>query len=114
MRLSCYLLLFNIQFLLFGVDCVGVILNTIILSKFGNVNLIQEFCNIIKACWKILAILLANSITIYFGLNDINAALDTTMEFEWITEKGRLMFIANASDLSDFEKLLLLDNSIFM
>ena len=103
--------LFNIQFLLFGVDCIGVILNTIILSKFGNVDLIQEFCNIIKACWKILAILLANSITIYFGLNDINAALDMTMEFEWITDEGRSMFIANASDLSDCEKSVLLGNS---
>ena len=106
--------LFNVQFLLFGVDCIGVILNTIILSKFGNVNLIQEFCNIIESCWKILAILLANSITIYFGLNDINAALDMTMEFEWITKKGRLMFIANASDLSDCEKLILLDDSVYM
>ena len=61
-----------------------------------------------------LTILLANSITIYFGLNDINAALDMTMEFEWITEKGRLMFIANASDLSDCEKLILLNNSTFV
>ena len=102
--------LFKIQFLLFGVDCIGVILNTMILSKFGNVNLIQEFCNIIQASWKILTILLANSITIYFGLNDINAALDMTMQFDWITDKGRLMFIANASDLSDYEKMILLGN----
>ena len=61
-----------------------------------------------------MAILLANSITIYFGLNDINAALDMTMEFEWITKKGRLMFIANASGLSDCEKLILLDDSVYM
>ena len=103
--------LFYIQFSLIGVDCIGVVLNTSILSKFGNLNLVQEACNTIKVYWTILAIMLANSITIYFAFNDINTAIDMTMEFEWISMEGRLRFIFNATDLCDWEKMALLNDS---
>ena len=103
--------LFYIQFSLIGVDCIGVVLNTSILSKFGNLNLVQEACNTVKAYWTILAIMLANSITIYFAFNDINTAIDMTMEFEWISTEGRLRFIFNATDLCDREKMHLLNNA---
>ena len=102
--------LFTILFLWFGVDCFSVVLNTALLSKFGNVNLIQEFSKAFKAFWIILAIQLASGVTLYFGFNDINMALDMEMRFEWITTEGRLRFIYNSTDLSDYEKAALLSN----
>ena len=105
--------LFKIQFFLFGVDCISVVVNMILLSKFGNVNLIQEFSKAVKVFWIFLAILLTYSLTLYFGFNDINIALDMNLDFEWITAEGRLRFIYNSTDLSDFEKAFLLSNSTF-
>ena len=55
--------------------------------------------------------MLANSITIYFAFNDINTAIDMTMEFEWISTEGRLRLIFNATDLGDWEKMDLLNNT---
>ena len=89
------------------------ILNTALLSKFGNVNLIQEFTKAIKISWIILAIQLADQVTVYFGFNDINMALDMNMSFDWITTAGRLSFISNSTDLSDYEKFMLLSNNTF-
>ena len=105
--------LFTIQFLLFGVDCISVIVNMALLSKFGNVNLLQEFCKALKLFWMILAILLISEVTMYFGLNDITLARDMEMRFEWITTEGRLRFISNSTDLSDYEKAILSSNYTF-
>ena len=105
--------LFTIQFLLLAVDCISVIVNVALLSKFGNVNLIQEFCKALKLFWMILAILLISEVTMYFGLNDITLARDMEMRFEWITTEGRLKFIYNSTDLSDYEKAFLLFDDTF-
>ena len=102
--------LFFIQFLLFGVDSASAILNAFLLSKLGNVNLIKEFCKLIKGHWIILAIQLANTITVYFAFKDINTGQDMTMKFEWISNEGRLRFIYNSTYLSDNEKKILLSN----
>ena len=102
--------LYIIQFVLFGVDCLSVILNGIILAKFGNVNLLQEFCKALKKCWMILAIVLAHNIAGYFALNDLNSANDMTNEFEWITLEGRIRMIQNSTYLSDEEKSILWAN----
>ena len=101
------------NFLLFGVDCISVGVNAAILSKLGNVNLIQEFIKVVKVFWTFFAIKVAHVITIYFAFNDINTALDMKMDFEWITTNGRLMFIYHSTDLSDHEKALLLSNITF-
>ena len=103
--------LFTIQLLLFGVDCITVALNTALLSKFGNVNLIQEFSKVLKGFWIILAISLVLEVTLYFAFNDVNFGRDMEMKFEWITTEGRLKFISNSTDLSYYEKAILLSNS---
>ena len=61
----------------------------------------------------ILAILLISEVTMYFGLNDITLARDMEMRFEWITTEGRLRFISNSTDLSDYEKAILSSNYTF-
>ena len=102
-------LYFN-QILLFGVDCLSVLLNGIILAKFGNVNLFQEFCKVLNNYWMILAIVLVHLIVGYFALNDLSGANDMTNEFEWITTDGRIRMIQNSTYLSDDEKSILLAN----
>ena len=102
--------LMYIQLLLFGVDCISVVLNMAILKLYGNVDPLQEFSKVMKTYWMLFALQLANTISIYFGFNDINYAMDMTGEFSWITREGRLKFISNSSDLSDYEKASILSN----
>ena len=105
--------LFAIQLMLFGIDLFSVIINTFILSKFGNVSLAQEFCKAMKKYWLLITIQLGNTITFYFAFNDISMGTDLTMKFSWITTNGRLRFIYNSTDLNDDEKATLLANTTF-
>ena len=105
--------LFKTQMILFGVDFVSVLLNTFLLYKFVKINLIREFCNAIEKYWIFFAIQLGNTITIYFGFNDISLGTDMTMNFSWITTEGRLRFIWNSTDLNDEEKAVLVFNKTF-
>ena len=102
--------LYFIQISLFAVDCLCVLLNGIILAKFGNVNLFQEFCKVLNKYWMILAIVLVHLIVGYFAFNDLTMTNDMTNEFEWITTEGRIRMIKNSTFLSDEEKSILLAN----
>ena len=105
--------LFAIQFILFGIDSLSVMINTFVLSKFGSVNLKEEFCEAMKKYWLFLTIQLGNTLTVYFGHNDISMGTDMTMKFSWISTTGRLRFIYNATDLNHDEKAVLLANNNF-
>ena len=102
--------LYIFQILFFGVDLLSITLNTFILSKFGNVNLIQELCEVLKNYWKLLAIVMTQQIAHYFAFNDINVANDMTNEFAWITKEGRLELINNSTYSSDEKKRILLSD----
>ena len=104
--------LFFIQGLLFGIDLLCVILNTLIVSKFGSVDLIKQFCKLIRKYWIVVVIQMTD-LLLYFGLNDINMGLDMTLKFDWITLEGRMKFIYNATDLNDENKAILLSNISF-
>ena len=84
--------LFAIQFLLFGIDSCSVALNAILLSKFGDVALINELFKAVKRYWMIFIIRLGQSIATYFALKDMNVALDMTLKFNWISQEGRKSF----------------------
>ena len=105
--------LFYIQGTLFGIDVLCVVMNTFFVSKFGNVDLPKQFCKLINTYWVLFSIQIMNSIFFYFAMNDINAALDMTLKFEWITDEGRIKLILNATDLTDNSKAILLANSSF-
>ena len=66
-----------------------------------------------KKYWLFLTIQLGNTITFYFGFNDISLGIDMTRKFSWITTDGRLRFIYNATDLNDDEKAVLLANNSY-
>ena len=105
--------LFAIQTLLIGIDLVSVAVNTFLVSKFGNVDLIRHFSKVLKDYWFLVTVLMVHPVFVYFMMNDINLATDMTLEFEWITEEGRINFFQNATDLNDNEKTMLLANISF-
>ena len=48
----------------------------------------------------------------YFAFADINVGMDSTGSYDWITPEGRLNLINNSIDLTDEEKLMLLEDVI--
>lgn len=100
--------LFQVLFIMFGMDCLSVLGNTYLVWKFGNVNLAKEFCQTLQKYWIMISILLAVNVTTYFGLNDINLGNDQTFKFTWITDEGRLVLISNSTELAEDEKTFLL------
>ena len=96
--------LFIVMFLMFFIDLVCIAVSGIILWISGNVNLLDEVCKIIRKYWFIFAIRVGGNISWYFGSNDINLGMDYNLNFEWITDEGRLRIIQNTTHLSSIEK----------
>ena len=102
--------LFSTMIQMFGVDIGGVMITGVTLWVLCKVNIFEEFCNIMKEYWFILALMLSEGFFQDFAQKDINVGFDFTFQFNWITEEGRMRLIENATDLSDYEKSLLLKN----
>ena len=100
--------LFTKMITMFFLDLCGIIVTGVTPWVSCKVNILEEFCKIMKKYWYILAVQLAEGIVSTFAQNDINNGLDYTFQFTWITEEGRIRFIQNATDLSDNEKSILL------
>ena len=98
--------------LLFGVDALSMVANTLILLKWTDVNLFQEVCRTIKRYWLLMVIRLSISFYTNFATRDINVGMDATGEWGWITKEGRFQLIRNSTDLSDEEKFILLSEEI--
>ena len=92
--------LFQIMLLLFGADTFSVLVNFVMLSTLTNVDLFREFCRIMDRYWYFIAI--------EFAMN-----MDSTGEFNWITNDGRISLINGSTDLSYDEKIMLLNQTIF-
>ena len=74
--------LFTMMSLLFGVDTLCIFLNSLILLKFTDVKLYQNFCEILKKYWPFMAIKFALNLCGYFAANDINFGMDSTGKIE--------------------------------
>ena len=99
---------FQSMLLLFGIDILSIIVNSQILSKLTDVKLYPELCRIMKGYWKLMAVIFALNSCAYFATTDINLGLDSTGEWAWINQEGRLQLINNSIYLSDEEKAILL------
>ena len=98
----------KVMFGMFCMDVLSVLLNSVCLSKYGNVNLVQDFLKFLRKYWLLLGINLGHDLLFYFGFNDINHAMDMTTEFSWITDEGRMKFINGSTELTKDEKESLL------
>ena len=101
--------LFLMMLVLFGVDMLSMLVNSITLSTLTNVNLIRECSRIMKRFWHFMAVKFAVSMILMFATKDVNIGMDLTGEFSWITNEGRNKLINCSIDLSHEEKLLLLN-----
>ena len=105
--------LFQMMLLLFGVDAFSVLANSFILSALSSVNLFRECCRIMKIYWHFIVVKFAFRMMVMFLTKDINLGMDDTGDWNWITNDGRIGLISNSTELSNEEKSLLLNSSVF-
>ena len=94
--------------LLFGIDILSVIVNSQILSTLTDVSLDNEFCRVMQRYWTFMAVKVAAHGCAYFASKDINLGIDSSGEWAWITQEGRLQLINNSTDILEEEKAILL------
>ena len=99
------------MFGLFAIDTLSVLINSYCLWKMANINVIQEFCRVIRKYWLTIAIFLTTNMTIYFSANDINNGIDKTGSFLWITDAGWMKLVNSSNYLTNEEKTKLLYNN---
>ena len=99
--------LYLVLFQMFGIDVCAMIVSAIALWIFCSINLLLEFCNIIQKYWIILDIKLAGLLSLFFLYNDVNFAMDYTLQFSWISQNRSscLDIEANSSVVNDREQI---------
>lgn len=100
--------LFLTMAILFSVDLLNALLNSLWLWKAGETNILQEFCRVLEKYWYFMAIKLAFCMTVYFATNDINMGMDGTQSFQWTSQEGWMSLVNNSNVLTDEEKASLL------
>ena len=98
--------LFDVLFQMIGIDLVSIVISGLLLWKFGKINMINEFCYLMKNYWFILTIKVLRDIIIHFAGNDLNMGSPWSGT-EWISNEGRIQMILNSTYLTDTEKSLL-------
>ena len=96
--------------LMFSFDLFAMTISVMFLRRFCNINLFQEFCNMIDKYWLIFLVKLPG-ITMAFGQRDVNLGWDYSGKFLWTTDEGRLNMICNSVHISEEEKSFLMMNS---
>ena len=79
-------------------------------KKKLNLNMLQEFCRVIRGYWSFMVILLSYQFIAYFTWSDVNSGFDPSGNYEWITNEGRINMINSSIELTMEEKELLFDN----
>ena len=105
--------LFKMMIVLFAVDTLSAWVNSFILSSVAKISLFRESCRIMKRYWHFIAVKFALRLALMFVTKDINLGMDATGEWNWITNDGRIKMINSSINLSNEEKYMLLNQSIF-
>ena len=97
---------------MFSFDFVAMIISFVALHYFCRIDLFKAFCNMIRKHWIIFAVHLPK-LGSMFAERDVNFGLDlSTFKFSWISDEGRMDLIRNATELSEIEKMSLLQDVI--
>ena len=99
--------------ILFGVDTLSALTNSICLCKILNMNVLSEFSQVLRKYGHLIAIFGAANAVHYFASKDINLGLDHTMSFQWASKEGWIKLLNNSIDLTHEEKTELLAKSNF-
>ena len=100
--------LFMVMFLMGMFEIFGSMICGFILQTFCHINLFNEFSDLMRNFWFIVAIRLSWTLFSHFSGNDLNLGIDD--DFEWISDEGRRRIILDISDLTNEEKILLLND----
>ena len=95
---------FLVLFGLFAFDTLSALINSFCLWKTININMLQEFCRVVEKYWFFMAVKLAFNTVVYLPANDINAGLDKTRAFQWISDEGWMDLVNRSNDLTNEEK----------
>ena len=106
--------LLGTMFILYVVDAMSVVLNSVLLWKTVNVSMVQGFCRVLGSYWLFMAFHLAVNMCGNFVAIDINLGIDKSSKFNWISDEGRLNLICTSDDLTDEEKAILSGNITFI
>ena len=100
----------KMMLILFAVDTLSVLANSLCLWKIAHFRMLDEFLRIFAKYWVFMAIKIGYIMMTYFSGNDINFGQDSTNQFDWITHDGRIRLIYNSTDITAEEKSKLLAN----
>ena len=106
--------LYTIMLFLFGIDTLAETVNAFVLWKVMNINMIQEFREVLSKYRFFILIKLCFANTSYFGSYDVKFGCVSSGKFEWITPEGRLNLISNLTDLRPGEKALFFATSTYI
>ena len=90
--------LFRTMSILFIVDTLSVIVNSFLLWKTLNVNMMSEFCKFLNKYWFLIAVPLELSMSLYLACKDVNLGIDETYSYPWISDDGRKHLLYNLTD----------------
>ena len=72
--------------------------------KKEKIIMLQEYSRVLTKYWLFMVVRLSYVISSYFSSNDVNYGVDSSGKFEWITDKGRLNLIQNATYRDEEER----------
>ena len=97
--------------ILLGVGTLNILINSFYIWKAVKVNMVKEFCEVLRKYWHFMAINFAVIMTTHFAANDINYGMDGTQSFQWISQQGWKNLVNDSNVLTDDEKVSLLQIS---
>ena len=106
--------LFGTMSILSSVDLLSVLINSFCLFKALRVNLLSEFCRVLKEYRHFVAVNIAQMSLLYFVAIDVNFGLDQTMSFMWKSNEGWIHLVNNSIDLRGDEKNELIATTKFL
>ena len=106
--------LYGTMLVLFSFDILSVLINYVCLRKIANMNMIQNFYQVLQKYWLYMAVKLGFYVAAFFPSLDINFGSDGTGEFKWITHQGWLELVNNSTDITNYEKARLVNNYTMM
>ena len=102
---------FITMLILFAIDTLSVVINSYLIWKFTNVNMVQSFCRVLSKYWFMLAMTLGMSMIKLFSGKDINFGSDKSKRYFWASHDGWVELVENSTDLTEVEKFRLLGNT---
>lgn len=103
--------LYIMMLLLFGIDTMSAIINSVCLWRLLYVDMLSEFCRVLKKYGFGIAIFLATSASLFLATKDINLGIDGSRSFKWISKDGWRNLVNDSRYLTNDEKYELLNKA---